>query len=56
MNAATLVTLAVVLLIIAFAVYRVCRMVRGNDMCYACPEKGKCCGSNPINCTVRSEK
>lgn len=53
MNLATFVTLLIVLLVLSVAAYNLCRMVRRNDLCYACPNSGKCDCSNPINCSIR---
>ncbi|MCQ2085171.1 MAG: hypothetical protein MJZ21_03375 [archaeon] len=55
MNLATLVTLVAVLLLVGGAAYRVYRMIRNNDMCYACPNSGCCSCNNPINCTIKQD-
>ena len=56
MNGPTLITLIIVLLIVGHAAYRVYKMVRNNDLCYACDHKGQCgCCGNPINCSIKKE-
>ena len=56
MNLATFVTLVIVLAILVGAAYNLCRMIRRNDMCYACSKSGKCGCSNPINCSIRCDE
>ena len=57
MNLATFVVGALVVLLLAHAAYRVYRMARNNDLCYACPHAGKCGGGrSKINCTIRQDE
>ncbi|MCQ2078999.1 MAG: hypothetical protein MJZ38_02950 [archaeon] len=55
MNAITVAVLVPVLALVLWAAFRTCRMVRDNDLCYACPRQGTCHGHSPINCTFRKE-
>ena len=53
MNLATLLVLAIVIALIANAVYGVYRMARDHTYCEGCPNRAECC--NPINCRIRND-
>ena len=55
MNTATLLTLATVVLVVSWAAFRTYRMIRSNDLCYACPNRGQCACCNPINCSIKKD-
>ena len=56
MNAASFICLMLVILIVAGAAWRVYKMVKNNDMCYACSGNCKGCEHcNPINCSLRKQ-
>jgi hypothetical protein len=53
MNGPTLLVLAIVTLIVAFAAYGTYRMVKDHTYCSDCPKRDECC--NPINCKIRND-
>ena len=56
MNAASFICLILVILIVAGAAWRVYKMVKNNDMCYACSGNCKGCEHcNPINCSLKKQ-
>lgn len=52
MNAASLLVLAVVVAIIAFAAWGTYRIIATRTYCSGCPNK-ELCGGGPINCTIK---
>jgi len=53
MNGPTLLVLAIVIALVAFAAYGTYRMVRYHTYCADCPKRDECC--NPINCKIRND-